>query len=126
MEEKTRGTKSHSETRRAIAYGALHWYVVKVHEGYDDSIACKCRKLIAPSVLADCFSPKVELLRKYGGTWRKVEQPLYPGYLLAVSRPSRLFGVYVSKRSRLRTNDRIKRLFTSVNRIIAPETGFST
>lgn len=80
-----RGTESHSENQRPIAYDALRWYVAKVSEGHDDSTACKCRKLIAPSVLADCFAPKVELLKKYGGTWRKVEQLLYPGYLFMIS-----------------------------------------
>lgn len=83
--ENAHKTEGHSENWKPLAHGTLRWYVAKVHEGHEDSIARRCRKLMAPSVLADCFSPKVELLRKVGGTWRKVEQSLYPGYLFMVS-----------------------------------------
>lgn len=71
---------------------APRWYVARVHEGREDHAARTCRRLIGEDILADCFVPKVQLLKKSEGSWGAVEpRTLYPGYLfLATDAPEDL------------------------------------
>lgn len=69
--------------------GALRWYAVHVPEGREEAAAGKCRRLLAPDLLEDCFVPKRERYMKLEGSWRLVVRAMFGEYALAATRDVR-------------------------------------
>lgn len=61
------------------------WYVVQVCAGSEESIRIQCENHINSSVLQSCFIPYYEEKRKVNGSWRVLQQRLFPGYLFVVT-----------------------------------------
>lgn len=61
------------------------WYAVQVQSGREERIRDWCQKLIAPSILKECFIPHYQRKRKYQGEWHTEEKPLFPGYIFMIS-----------------------------------------
>ena len=86
------------------------WYVIQVPSGRERTMAQAIRRvatetqaaqsaeLVAQGVdaesepiLEECFSPRFQTQKKVHGAWEYVEEPLFPGYLIAVTaRPDAL------------------------------------
>lgn len=72
--------------------GTSGWYVAQVRTGSEREAcrriakACKGSEADGRPLLEECFSPAVEARLKYAGEWRRVERPLLPGYVVAVTR----------------------------------------
>lgn len=68
------------------------WYAIQVRTGNEEKTAGLCKELIDSEILEALLIPRAERLRKREGTWRKEEEKLFPGYLIAISqRPDELF-----------------------------------
>lgn len=61
------------------------WYVIRVRTGTEESVQKQCEKLIDSYALERCFIPYQERMKRYQGQWHKEKQPLFPGYIFAVS-----------------------------------------
>lgn len=62
------------------------WYVIQVQGGQEEKTAELIRRQVAPSVMEECFIPKKERMKKLRGSWKKLEEVLFPGYVFAVAK----------------------------------------
>lgn len=77
------------------------WYVIQVVGGQEENTAALLRRQIPPEILKECFIPRKERIKKFKGSWRKVEETLFPGYVFAVTEaPEELF-LYLKSVTRL-------------------------
>lgn len=68
------------------------WYVIQTLGGQEEKTADMIRKMITPDFFEECFVPKRERLKKFQGTWNKVEEILFHGYAFVISeRPEELY-----------------------------------
>ncbi len=68
------------------------WYVIQTLSGQEEGTADVIRKIICHDLVRECFVPKRERMKKFQGTWNKVEEVLFPGYAFVVSdRPEELY-----------------------------------
>lgn len=68
------------------------WYVIQTLGGQEEKTADMIRKMITPDFIEECFIPKRERLKKFQGTWNKVEEILFHGYAFVISeRPEELY-----------------------------------
>ncbi len=68
------------------------WYVIQTFGGQEERTADMIRKMVAPSFLKECFVPKRERLKKFHGSWNKVEEVLFQGYTFVISeKPEELY-----------------------------------
>lgn len=61
------------------------WYAVQVMNGREEKVVIQCEKLIDKGILKECFLPKAEKMKKYGGQWHKERELLFPGYVFMIS-----------------------------------------
>lgn len=63
----------------------MEWYVIQVMKGAERSMAALISRVVPSTVLDECFWPKYATEIKVRGRFIKVEKPLLPGYLIAVT-----------------------------------------
>lgn len=61
------------------------WYAMQIMTGQERKTAELCKAIVEGPVLTDIFCPQAETMRKLRGSWEKVSEPLFPGYLFAVT-----------------------------------------
>lgn len=61
------------------------WYVIQVIKGREDAMARLISRVVPPSLLTECFSPRYATEMKVRGSWVPCERMLFPGYLIAVT-----------------------------------------
>lgn len=61
------------------------WYAMQILTGQEEKTKELCKMIIKQDVLPEIFYPKVETMRKCRGIWEKISEPLFPGYLFAVT-----------------------------------------
>lgn len=69
--------------------GDLRWYAIHVPEGREDSVADKCRQILASDLVEYCFVPKYERYMKREGAWRIVVNPMFSEYIFIATRDVR-------------------------------------
>ena len=62
-----------------------NWYVIQIQTGIEDKLCSMVRLLTSQEILAECFIPKREWMRKTAGRWEKRLEVLFPGYLFAIT-----------------------------------------
>lgn len=68
------------------------WYVIQTLGGKEEETADMIRKMISSYYMEECFVPKRERMKKFHGSWNKVEEVLFHGYVFVVSkRPEELY-----------------------------------
>ncbi len=68
------------------------WYVIQTIGGQEEKTADMIRKMVLPDCLEECFIPKRERLKKFHGSWNKVEEVLFQGYVFVISeKPGELY-----------------------------------
>lgn len=68
------------------------WHVIQTFCGQEEKTADMIRKQIPPCYMEECFIPQKERLRKFCGSWHKVEEIMFPGYVFTSTRqPDRLY-----------------------------------
>lgn len=68
------------------------WYVIQTLGGEEEHTADMIRKRVPPDYMKECFVPKRERIKKFGGQWNKVEETLFPAYIFVVTdRPEELY-----------------------------------
>ncbi|MCI8887578.1 MAG: antiterminator LoaP [Hungatella sp.] len=61
------------------------WYVIQTLGGEEERTAHMIRRKIPPYYMKECFVPKRERMKKFHGTWNKVEEILFHGYVFVIS-----------------------------------------
>ncbi len=61
------------------------WFAVQVAPGKEEPTCRLMRRLVDPEVLAEAFTPRYEVQKKYQGEWRMCQATLFPGYVIAVT-----------------------------------------
>lgn len=61
------------------------WYVVQVMRGREEAMAALIERVVPRELATECFFPRYVTEIKVRGAWVRVEKPLFPGYLIAVS-----------------------------------------
>lgn len=59
------------------------WYVIQVMGGQEEKTAGMIRSRVSEDAMEECFIPKKERVKKFKGSWRQVEEILFPGYVFA-------------------------------------------
>ena len=77
---------------RRVPKGTLRWYPVRVPEGREAAAAERLRKLASAGALDDAVVVSRERWFKRAGAWSVQTQPLYRGYVFAVSRDAAALG----------------------------------
>ena len=68
------------------------WYTIQTLGGQEEKTVDMIRKMVSPDLIEECFVPKRERLKKYRGSWNKVEEVLFQGYAFVISnRPKELY-----------------------------------
>lgn len=68
------------------------WYVVQTLGGKEEETADMIRKMVSSYYMEECFVPKRERMKKFHGSWNKVEEVLFYGYVFVISeRPEELY-----------------------------------
>lgn len=68
------------------------WYAIQTLGGEEERTANMIRRQVSTDNLSECFVPKRERMKKFGGQWNKVEETLFPGYLFVITeRPEGLY-----------------------------------
>lgn len=68
------------------------WYVIQTFGGQEEETANMIRRVISPEYIEECFVPKRERLKKFNGSWNKVEEVLFQGYAFIISeKPKELY-----------------------------------
>lgn len=62
------------------------WYVVQVMRGREEAMAALIERVVPRELASECFFPRYVTEIKVRGTWVCVEKPLFPGYVIAVSK----------------------------------------
>ena len=68
------------------------WCAVRVRTGREAAVAEALRRALPSSVLADAFVPRKERWLRRGGAWSLQTVPMYPGYLVAVTKDAEAFA----------------------------------
>lgn len=68
------------------------WYVIQTLGGKEEETADMIRKMVSSYYMEECFVPKRERLKKFHGSWNKVEEVLFQGYVFIISERPR--GLY--------------------------------
>ncbi len=61
------------------------WYVIQTLGGEEERTANMIRRQIPPYYMEECFVPKRERLKKFHGSWNRVEEILFHGYVFVIS-----------------------------------------
>ena len=61
------------------------WYVIQTLGGEEEKTVSMLKKLITSDSLEECFVPKRERLKKFHGSWNKMEEVLFRGYVFVAS-----------------------------------------
>lgn len=56
------------------------WYVIQTLSGEEERTAHVITKMVSPDLIKECFVPKRERMKKFHGSWNKVEEVLFQGY----------------------------------------------
>ena len=64
------------------------WYVIQTLGGQEEKTAEMIRNIVKSDFIEECFIPKRERLKKFQGSWNKVEEILFHGYVFVVSKES--------------------------------------
>ena len=68
------------------------WYVIQTLGGKEEETADMIRKMVSSYYMEECFVPKRERMKKFHGSWNKVEEVLFHGYVFVISqRPEELY-----------------------------------
>ena len=68
------------------------WYVIQTLGGKEEETADMIRKMVSSNYMEECFIPKRERMKKFHGSWNKVEEILFHGYVFVVSeKPEKLY-----------------------------------
>lgn len=68
------------------------WYVIQTLGGGEERTADMIRKCVPSYYIDDCFVPKRERMKKFHGSWNKVEEVLFQGYVFVISKqPEELY-----------------------------------
>lgn len=68
------------------------WHVIQTLGGKEEETADMIRKMVSSYSMEECFVPKRERMKKFRGSWNKVEEVLFHGYVFVVSkRPEELY-----------------------------------
>ena len=68
------------------------WYVIQTIGGKEEETADMIRKMVSSNYMEECFIPKRERMKKFHGSWNKVEEILFHGYVFVVSeKPEKLY-----------------------------------
>lgn len=68
------------------------WYVIQTFGGQEERTADMIRKQVSPHYVKECFIPKRDRLKRFQGSWHKVEEILFPGYVFGITdRPEGLY-----------------------------------
>ena len=68
------------------------WYVIQTIGGKEEETADMIRKMVSSNCMEECFIPKRERMKKFHGSWNKVEEILFHGYVFVVSeKPEKLY-----------------------------------
>lgn len=92
------------------------WYVIQTLGGEEEETANMIRKTVSSCCMEECFVPKRERMKKFGGTWNKVEEILFHGYVFVISeRPQELYRELKQIPRLTRILGREKNYFTPLN-----------
>lgn len=68
------------------------WYVIQVMGGQEEKTAGMIRARVPAAAMGECFIPKKERVKKFKGSWKQVEEILFPGYVFAETKdPEELY-----------------------------------
>ena len=68
------------------------WYVIQTFSGEEDRTADIIRRMVPLDCFEECFVLKRERLKKFHGSWNKVEEVLFNGYtFIASDKPGKLY-----------------------------------
>lgn len=68
------------------------WYVIQVMGGQEEKTAGMIRARVSEAAMEECFIPKKERVKKFKGSWKRVEEILFPGYVFAEAKePEELY-----------------------------------
>ena len=68
------------------------WYVIQTLGGEEERTARLIQKIIPSCYMKECFVPKRERMKKFHGSWNKVDEILFQGYVFVISdRPEELY-----------------------------------
>ena len=68
------------------------WYVIQTIGGKEEETADMIRKMVSSNYMEECFIPKRDRMKKFHGSWNKVEEILFHGYVFVVSeKPEKLY-----------------------------------
>lgn len=62
------------------------WYVIQVITGQERAMAELIERVADAQTCEECFFPQFETEIKVRGAWVRIRKPLFPGYIIAVSR----------------------------------------
>lgn len=65
------------------------WYVIQVQGGREEAMAQRIERLVPREILDEVFYPQYMTEIKVRGTWQQVQKPLFPGYLVCITRDPR-------------------------------------
>lgn len=93
------------------------WYVIQTLGGEEERTARLIQKIIPSCYMKECFVPKRERMKKFHGSWNKVDEILFQGYVFVISdRPEELYQELkqIPKLTRILGNE--GNYFTPLNR----------
>jgi len=61
------------------------WYVIQTLSGEEERTAGMIRRQISSCYVEECFVPKRERMKKIHGSWNRVEEILFQGYVFVIS-----------------------------------------
>lgn len=61
------------------------WYVIQTFGGQEEQTADMIRKQVSSCYVEECFVPKRDRLKRFHGSWHKVEEILFPGYVFGIT-----------------------------------------
>ena len=68
------------------------WYAIQVVTGTEKQTAAMCRAIVDERILQGIFSPEIEIMKKYQGSWHKEKCLMFPGYLFVITeQPEELY-----------------------------------
>ena len=65
------------------------WYVIQVQGGREEAMAERIERVVPASILDEVFYPQYMTEIKVRGAWQQVQKPLFPGYLVCITRDPR-------------------------------------
>lgn len=61
------------------------WYVIQTFGGEEEKTANMIRRQVSSCYVEECFVPRRERMKKFHGSWNKVEEMLFHGYVFVIS-----------------------------------------